>query len=71
MLKRCESIDWCVKHISTWPRTYKGIVSTPSGWAWFNFGGEMSLVNKWEKPIHKTDWVHFINEPHNDCASVF
>lgn len=71
-MKRNEAIDWVVKNVDNWPKKHRGIRSTPVGWVWFNFGdGEMSLINKWDKPIHKSDWLRFINEPHRDCESVY
>lgn len=71
-MKRKEAIDWLVSNVSAWPKKYRGMVSAPIGWVWFNFGdGQMSLINKWDKPIHKSDWVHFINQPHCDAESVY
>jgi len=71
-MERDDAINWLVEKLSAWPKIYRGIASAPIGWVWFNFGdGEMSLVSKWHKPVRKADWIHFINQPHNDCESVY
>lgn len=70
-MNRKQAIDWCVNHVNKWPRTYKGMASHPDKWAWFNFGGEVMLINRWDKPIHQLHWIEALNKPHSDSESFF